>query len=124
MLVTDSLADLYLNNPASPVRNEGLYIEYLKILVATDGIPDFVRGRGTVRLRIASLNRPGTVAALTQKGRRLSLHELKSECTLLVFYDPECPHCAGILDEIAGDARVNTSIAEGNRDGVGCVCRR
>lgn len=116
LLAADSLADLYLNNPASPVRNEGLYLEYLETLVATDGIPDFVRERGAVRLRTASLNRPGTVATdfrfLTRKGKRLSLHELKSECTLLVFYDPECPHCADILDEIAGDARVNASIAE------------
>lgn len=127
----DSLANLYLNNPASPVRNAVLYIQYLKILMATDSIPMFIKERSAGRLKIALLNCPGSIATdfhyLTSQGERLSLHELKSKYTLLVFYDPECPHCSDILKILARDKGVNFAIdaghlkvlavyAEGHRD--------
>lgn len=78
----------------------------------------FVKERGAGRLKIALLNRPGSIATdfhyLTSRGERLSLHELKSECTLLVFYDPECPHCSDILKILARDKRVNFAISAGH----------
>lgn len=117
VLAADSLAELYLNNPASPVRNEDLYIAYLNTLITTDSIPDFIRERGAVRLKTASLNRPGSIATdicfLSREGERQSLHELKSECTLLVFYDPECSHCTSILHDLAVNPRINSAIADG-----------
>ena len=43
--IVDSLGDLYLNNPASPVRNNELYIRFLRAMLSADSIADFVRLR-------------------------------------------------------------------------------
>ena len=109
--IADSLADLYLNNPASPVRDNELYIRFLSAMLSADSISDFVRLRGERNLRIACLNRVGTVANnisfLDRNGRRRDLHSVQAPGILLVFYDPECPHCSEILEEMAADRRLN-----------------
>lgn len=111
------LAELYLENPASPVRNERLYIDFLDALLAIDSLPDYVTMREKEHLRIASLNRPGSVATdfrfLDRTGVRRSLHTTQGENTLLIFYDPECPHCTDILKDIAEDPGINSGITEG-----------
>ena len=112
------LADLYLNNPASPVRNEDKYIIFLTTLLKNDSIPSLVRERETERLGIASLNRPGSVASefifLDRHGKSQSLHSLSCDNLLLVFYDPECTHCADILNTLAEDQIVNSAINDGS----------
>ncbi|MDE6832095.1 MAG: DUF5106 domain-containing protein, partial [Muribaculaceae bacterium] len=128
--IVDSLGDLYLNNPASPVRDNELYIRFLRAMLSTDSIADFVRLRSEENLRIASLNREGTIAnnisILDRNGLTRDLHSINAPHILLVFYDPECPHCSEILAEIAACKRINELIksdelmifavyAEGNR---------
>ena len=128
--IIDSLGDLYLNNPASPVRDNELYIRFLRAMLSTDSIADFVRLRSEENLRMASLNREGTIAnnisILDRSGLTRDLHSINAPHILLVFYDPECPHCSEILAEIAGCERINKLIkndelvivavyAEGNR---------
>ncbi|MBD5213679.1 MAG: DUF5106 domain-containing protein [Bacteroidales bacterium] len=128
--IVDSLGDLYLNNPASPVRDNELYIRFLRAMLSTDSIADFLRLRSEENLRIASLNREGTIAnnisILDRNGLTRDLHSINAPHILLVFYDPECPHCSEILAEIAACKRINELIksdelmifavyAEGNR---------
>lgn len=64
------------------------------------------------------LNRPGTIAAdfsyLDRRGKEARLHDLNSPLTLLVFYDPECPHCSDILRGLASSKAINRAIAEKN----------
>ncbi len=115
--MVDSLANLYLNNPASPVRDENAYIAYLESLLALDSLPENIREIGEESLRIAMLNRPGTLATdfryLDRNGTKHSLHETIAEELLLVFYDPECTHCSEILESIAQDSNISESIATG-----------
>lgn len=115
--MVDSLANLYLNNPASPVRDENGYIAYLESLLSLDSIPENIREIGEESLRIAMLNRPGTLATdfryLDRNGTKHSLHETIAEELLLVFYDPECTHCSEILESIAQDSNISESIATG-----------
>lgn len=126
-----SRADLYLNNPASPVRNETLYIRFLQSLLNASGIPEDLIDKATDQMRKANLNRKGTIATdfryIDRDGNQGNLHSLTSQQTMLVFYDPECPHCPPILDKIAKNQDVNSSIdagelkvlavyAEGKRD--------
>ena len=103
--IVDSLGDLYLNNPASPVRDNELYIRFLSAMLSADSIADYVRLRSEENLRIASLNREGTIANnisfLDRDGVARDLLSIEAPQTLLVFYDPECPHCSEILAEIA-----------------------
>lgn len=110
------LAELYLNNPASPVRNETLYIRLLRAMLSVRELPFAVRTRAEDRLKTACLNRPGSVATdfrfIDREGNRLSLHLLQGAEYLLLFYDPECSHCQDILNRIAEDPRIRRAVAE------------
>ena len=115
--IVDSLGDLYLNNPASPVRDNELYIRFLRAMLSADSFADFVRLRSEENLRIASLNREGTIAnnisILDRNGVLRDLHSIKASHILLVFYDPECPHCSEILAEVAASEKINGLIQKG-----------
>ncbi len=114
--VADSLAYLYWGNPDSPYRDENRYISFLDSLLEIDSLPEVLRTRAEYRRNMAMLNRPGTIASdfryLGRDGRESSLHNLQSPRTLLVFYDPECPHCNDILRVLAASKTINTAIAE------------
>lgn len=113
----DSLLNLFLNNPASPVRDETLYIRYLNTLLTQDSIPEGLRYKSQELLRVAMLNRPGTIAAdfrySDRKGNEGSLHEFNAPEIMLIFYDPECSHCSDILKRIAMHKGINRAISEG-----------
>lgn len=110
-------AYLYLGNPNSSVRDEALYLYFLSALLHTDHLPEEICSRAKEQERRFSLNRPGTPANdfryLDRDGKEGSLYAIKSPQTLLVFYDPECPHCPPILNKIATDRKVNAAIKEG-----------
>lgn len=112
----DSLAYIYWGSPASPHRDEERYLRFLDALLASDSLPDALRERAEGRRRMAMLNRPGSIAAdfrfLERHGGESSLHDLKSPLTLLVFYDPECPHCGDILSGLASSRAINAAVAE------------
>ena len=112
--IADSLGNLYLNNPASPVRSNELYIRFLRAMLSADSIADFVRLRSEENLRTANLNREGTItnniSFLDRSGQTRNLNSIQAPHVLLVFYDPECPHCSEILAEIAGSEKINELI--------------
>lgn len=114
----DSIAYRYWGSPASPYRDEGRYVAFLDSLLAIDTLPEALRERALHRRRIAMLNRPGSIAAdfhyLERHGGESSLHALQSPLTLLVFYDPECPHCDDILRSLASSESINKAIADKN----------
>ena len=110
-------ADLFLNNPDSPVRQESLYLLFLESLLNTPDIPEELAARSKEKIRKTSLNMKGAIANdfhyIDSHGRESSLHQLKASRTLLIFYDPECPHCAPILKKIASNPKVNAAISAG-----------
>lgn len=114
--IADSIAYLYWGSPASPYRDEGRYIEFLDSLIATDSVPEALRQRAFHRRHVAMLNRPGSIAAdfsyLERSGRKSRLHDLQSPLILLLFYDPECPHCGDILRALANSKTINRAITE------------
>ena len=133
--VADSLADLYLYNPMSPVRNEEQYIIFLREILRCDSLPEHIRLRDIENLRLVSLNRPGMIANdfrfIDRDGVTATLQSLfdtgDDRQLLLVFYDPECTHCTEILESLARDAKIISDIeggylrvlavyTEGNRD--------
>lgn len=106
LLVTT--ADDYLDHPNSPMRNEETYILFLKTITGGGYLSEEKRMRYVARLEDAMKNRPGYVAADfgvdLRGGGRSSLHKIaaKAETTLLIFYDPDCPECHQIMNELAG----------------------
>lgn len=114
----DSIAYRHWGSPASPYRDEGRYVAFLDSLLAIDTLPEALRERALDRRRIAMLNRPGSIASdfryLERHGVESRLHDLQSPLTLLVFYDPECPHCGDILCSLASSESINKAIADKN----------
>lgn len=131
-LLLAELAEKYLSEPNSPMRNEDLFIYFLNCQTAATVLDDTEKMRARSLLRMALKNRPGMRAAdfeyTGRDGRRHTLYGTKSsERMLLVFYDPECEHCAeitaslaanGVLDELQGEGRMTVLAidTESNRE--------
>lgn len=110
-----NIADKYLNDPNSPMRNGELYRTFLQALGRSPVITDDYREKLIYQQGIANLNRPGFVANdfrfVSRKGVSTSLLEsAKGEVTLLMFYDPDCESCKGIMRKIS-----ETKLPEGLR---------
>lgn len=110
-------ADLFLANPASPARDYEQYIGLLDALLSVDSIPPFIKSLAQERLRVASLNSPGSIASdftyEDRNGCRGNLHDSSGKYTLLIFFDPECSHCSDILRSIAEHPGLNAAIEAG-----------
>ena len=113
----DSIAYRRWGSPSSPYRNEERYIDFLNRFLAVDTLSEELRLRAEDRLRRASLNRRGTIANdfefIDRNGRRGTLHGTQCHNIMLIFYDPECPHCGDILRELANAPGINGAIADG-----------
>ena len=135
LAVADSLVDQVLYNPMSPMRNEEMYIMFLREFLRCDSFPDNLRLREVENLRLVSQNRPGMIANdfrfIDRDGVTATLHSLftpeERSKLLLVFYDPDCTSCHKIISSLATDSKINSDIdngtlrvlavyTEGNRD--------
>ena len=93
----ENLLEHYLGNPASPLRNDGLYALLLRRIAMTLPEGDARLERYRQHQRLLSMNAPGTTATdfiyVTRGGARGRLSDLSSPYTLLVFSDPDCARC-------------------------------
>ena len=103
--IINDLAEYYLDDPNSPMRDEEYYILFLEGLLRLPGLSETERIRPAYRLEMARKNRPGTKAAdftyTDREGSRRTLHSTRAKRLLLLFYDPACYHCSQILDELS-----------------------
>ena len=98
------LADGYLGNDDSPMRDDVLYAQFLDIMGANKFASVAERTRNDYMARNLRKNLPGTTAAdfdyIDRHGNRHSLHGLTAPMTLLYFYDPDCGHCRHVLEQL------------------------
>lgn len=112
------LAEKYLYDPQSPFCNDEHYIAFLDALLAWDAASPIMKESYAYRRTVARKNLPGTAAAdfklLTRNGRRSSLaaEAAVRELALVVFYDPECEQCAGIMRQIEENRQINALLDE------------
>lgn len=110
----NDLAEHYLDEPNSPMRNEEYYILFLEGTLRLPGLPEEKRIRPAYRLETARKNRPGTTATdfayTDREGNRRTLHATRGKRLLLLFYDPACSHCAQILDGLRESAVIGRLI--------------
>lgn len=109
-------ADLYLDHPDSPMRNEETYIHFLRHFLEIGALPESVKNRYEYRLAQAMKNRPGSAApnfrVEIRDGRTSDFHSLLAgDENLVMFYDSDCDHCKEISQRLAemqfeGDVRV------------------
>ena len=79
----------YLGDSDSPLHSDGIYAQLLRALPETP--------QRVWLLEQLAKNRVGSRAAdvlvTTKDGKRMRLYDIKSEQTLLIFYDPDCRRC-------------------------------
>ena len=110
-------AEKYLFEPNSPMVNDEMYIMFLNQVLKTSVLSKVEKSRFEYQHRVVMKNRVGSVATdfiyMDKDGKTGSLHQLKAEETLLVFYDPECDNCAEIIEKLHYDRRLNSKIMSG-----------
>ena len=93
----ENLLEHYLGNPASPLRNDGLYALLLRRIAMTLPEGDARLERYRQHQRLLSMNAPGKTATdfiyVTRGGARGRLSDISSPYTLLIFSDPDCARC-------------------------------
>lgn len=112
------IAEKYLYEPNSPMRNETSYIFFLREFQSSSALDEGTKSRFSHQLADALKNRPGFLAAdfhfIERSGRRMSLHSLPpAPQLLLVFYDPDCETCKSVIDDLARDEHIAERVATG-----------
>lgn len=118
------VAEKYLYDPNSPLRDDDSYIAFAEALDASAAVGEWVKARPALLASRLRKNRPGSRAAdfafTTPDGRRMRLTAFaersdRSEeaAIMLVFFDPECPTCNETLHRLAGSERMAEAVAAG-----------
>ena len=111
------LADKYMYDPNSPLRNEEYYFNYVSRLASCEAFDDATRSRYAFEAHRAGLNRLGQKAAdfrfSDKYGRTHTLSGIKAPYTLLFFSNPGCEACLNIINMLKGEPKVAAMIAAG-----------
>ena len=90
-------AEKILYDPNSPLRNETLYMEVLRKMLAWNRLDETVKSRLHFQYRLAQKNRPGDKAVnftyTLKDARQGDLYGLRSEYVLLYINNPGCGDC-------------------------------
>lgn len=113
--ITD-LADKYLYDPNSPMRNEEFYIPVLEAMVASPILEEIEKVRPQARLKLAQKNRIGTKALnftyTLASGAQGSLYQLKADYILLFINNPGCHACAETIEALKKAPIINQLLKE------------
>lgn len=111
------LAEKYLYDPNSPVRNEEYYLHYAENLSSFEGYSQVLRDRYARQASDCSINRIGTQAAdfsfADSRGRVRSLHDIDAPYTLLFFSNPGCEACMGIIEMLKAEQKITDMVESG-----------
>jgi hypothetical protein len=112
-----NIAEKYLFEPNSPMVSDEMYIMFLNQVLKTSVLSKVEKSRFEYQHRVVMKNRVGSVATdfiyMDKDGKTGSLHQLKAEETLLIFYDPDCDNCTEIIEKLKYDRVLNNKIMSG-----------
>lgn len=112
-----TLAEEYLYSPASPMRDENLYVLLLQsdATTADDDDASGIRNRELAKELLKNI--PGTQAAdfgiELANGATTTLRQVGGIPMLLLIYDPDCHTCHEAMEALANDADIQKAIADG-----------
>lgn len=113
--ITD-LADKYLYDPNSPMRNEEFYIPVLDAMLASPVLEEIEKVRPKARRELAQRNRIGTKALnfnyTLASGTQGSLYQLKTDYTLLFINNPGCHACAETKEALKNSPIINQLLSQ------------
>jgi hypothetical protein len=112
-----TLAEKYLYDPNSPVRNEEYFLYFARKMAKYDGFTPEMRAKYDFYADMCAMNRLGAKAAdfrfVDKKGRNYTLYGISSPLTLLFFSNPGCDACLNIINMLKSDVKVSDMIASG-----------
>ncbi len=92
-------------SPNSIYRNEELYIIILEKYLKSGKYSESERVQMQYQLDLAYRNRVGTKAIdfkfVLEDGSMKSLYGVNSAYTILLFFDPDCPTCKSVMEEMS-----------------------
>ena len=101
------LVGSYLYDPNSPMRDEDLYLPYVRGLAESPYTPDNMRAVYRYQALTCGINSRGAVApdikARTASGKQFTLHGIKAPYTLLFFSNPGCSACREMMETIENE---------------------
>lgn len=111
------LAEKYLYEPNSPMVNDEYYIYFLQQINSSSILSAVDKSRTEYLYKIVTKNRVGSQAVdfsfITSQKELLTLYSIKADELILVFYDPECEHCAEIINKLKDNVELNNKILSG-----------
>ncbi len=111
------MAEKYLFDPNSPLRNEDLYSPFAAKLSLSPHLDQATKDRYAYVAGMCRLNEKGTKAAdfrfCDKSGRMHTLYGIKAERTLLFFSNPGCQSCLEIIKMLDAEPAVAQMIADG-----------
>ena len=113
----NEIADKYLYDPNSPLRNEDYYRPFVEARSRSELVSPEMRSTDTVTAHNCSLNKVGTKAAdfrfSDNRGRIYTLYGIKASKTLLFFSNPGCNACQSIIESLKAYPEMEPMIASG-----------
>lgn len=113
--ITD-LADKYLYDPNSPMRNEEFYIPVLEAMAASPVLEEIEKVRPKARLELAQKNRIGTKAInftyTLASGAQGSLYQLNADYLLLFINNPGCHACGETIEALKHSPSIHQATAQ------------
>jgi thiol-disulfide isomerase/thioredoxin len=111
------MADKYLYDPNSPLRNEELYIPVLDQMLGSKLLSRSEKVRPQDRRTMAEKNRLGKKAAdfsyILRSGEAGSLYRINADYTLLFFNNPGCHACRETIESLKQAPYITRSAADG-----------
>lgn len=107
----------YLYDPNSPVRNEDLFLPFVRGLATSKWTREDMRPGYEYQARMCALNQFGQQVPDFQfkdaKGKVHHLFEVKSAYTMLFFSNPGCTACKEIIDQVCSRDYIDKFISGG-----------
>lgn len=104
----------YLYDPNSPLRNEEFYIPVLSYILESEKTNETDKERADFKLKMLLKNRIGEKATnftyTLASGKTGTLYDIKSEYTIVLFYNPDCHACAELIKAIKGSNIINEKL--------------
>lgn len=109
------LADKYLYDPNSPMRNEELYISVLDAIIASPILNETEKIRPQGRRELAQKNRVGTKAIdftyTLASGKNGTLYNITAPYTLLFINNPGCHACTEAIEALKNTPSISHALA-------------
>ena len=113
--LTTEMVSKYLYDPNSPMRNEDLYLPWVRAAAVSPCTAENMREAYRYEARMCSLNQFGSYVPdfkiRDARGTVFTLYSVKAEYTMLFFSNPGCAECKNIVDQVMSRSYVNDAIA-------------